>query len=194
MRQLVVPAHELRWLGRGWLGAGIVTVAVGLALGSPGDLAGLEIAASALVFALSLGGAVGGLVLGVRTGPSILYRRIFDIAPPPPPEARGEPHATTARRAVATALVVGVGLLAAAAFALPVTLILLGRPKHALFDHLPQIAALVAGCWMLAAGAIALRVATWIELWQGNRQKVVVCAPLHSGLLRHVYYAAERAE
>src|SRR5207253_2993135 len=84
-----------------------------------------------------------------------------------------------------------VGLAAAAAFLLPVTEVLIGRPKHALLHHLGQLTALVAGGWMLAAGAIALSVADWFRRWQLQNERVLLCAPLHSGLLRHVYYAAE---
>jgi hypothetical protein len=194
VRPLVVAAHELRWLGRGWLAAGVVTLGAVVVSGSLGELTALEVAAVALVFGLSLGGAIGGLVLGVRTGPPILYRRIFDIAPPPPPDARGESRRTTARRAVWTALAAGVFLALGAALALPATLILLGTPRHELLDHLPQAAGLVASGWLLVAGAVALEVATWFERWQRLHERVIVCAPLHSGLLRHVYYAAERAE
>jgi hypothetical protein len=194
VRPLVVAAHELRWLGRGWLAAGVATLGAVLVSGSLDRLSTLEVAAVALVFGLSLGGAIGGLVLGVRTGPPILYRRIFDLAPPPPVEASGEDRRATARRAVLTALGAGAGLAVGAALALPITLVLLGTPRHDLLDHLPQATALVAGCWMLAAGAVAMQVTVWIERWQGLRQKVILCAPLHSGLLRHVYYAAEPAE
>jgi hypothetical protein len=193
VRPLVVASHELRWLGRGWLAAATVTLAAVLGSRSLGDLAGLEVGACGLVFGLAVGGSVGGLVLGVRTGPPILYRRIFDLAPPPPASARSERPEITARRAVATALVGALGLAAAAVFVLPVTLVLLGRPKHDVLDHLPQAAGLVAGCWMVVAGAVALRVAEWIRRWQSFSEKLVLCAPLHSGLLRHVYYAAEPA-
>jgi hypothetical protein len=191
VRPLVVAAHELRWLGRGWLGAGVVTLGADLVSGSLADLGTLDVAASALVFGLALGGAAGGLVLGVRTGPPILYRRIFDLAPPPPVGARGEDHRATARRAVRAALAAAAGLAVAAAFALVAAMVLLGKPKHDLLDQLPQAAALVAGCWMLVAGAVALRVALWFMRWERLRQRVVLCSPLHSGLLRHVYYAAE---
>lgn len=194
MGPLVVAAEELRWLGRGWCAAGLATLAAAVLSGSAGDLTRLEVAACALVFGLALGGAVGGLVLGVRTGPPILYRRIFDLAPPPPVGAGGESHRTTARRAVGVALATAVGLALASAAALVAALILLGAPQRDLFDHLPQASALVSGCWMLVAGLVALRVAVWFGRWERLRERVLVCPPLHSGLLRHVYYAAERAE
>ena len=190
----MVAAHELRWLSRGWLGMGAVILVAAVASRSLGDLTGIEVAACALVFALALGGAVGGLVLGVRTGPPILYRRIFDLAPAPPPEARGENPAVTARRAVGTSLMGSAFLIAGAAFLVPLTMVLLGRPKHALLDHLPQAVALVASCWMIATGTIASRVSIWFRRWEEGSERLVLCAPLHSGLLRHVYYAAKRAE
>jgi hypothetical protein len=164
-----------------------------LVLTSGSQLTALEGVTSVVAFGVSVGAAGGRLVLGVRTGPSILYLRIFERAPAPPPGARGEAARATAVRAIAAALAVAAGLLLAAAVLLALTLTLVGEPQSRLFDHLPQLSALVAAGWMLVVGVVARRVAVWFARWEQRRGKVLVCPRLHSGSLRPVYYAAARA-
>jgi hypothetical protein len=190
----VVAARELRWLGWAWCAAGVAALGAGLAAGSVARLGTLEAAASVLVFGLSVGGSLGGLLLGVRTPPPILYLRIFDIAPEPPPHARGEAPRTTALRAVAAALAEVLPLMLLSALALAVTLLLIGEPQDELPDQLAQITAFVTGGWLLVAATIALRVAAWVTRWERLRGKVLICPPLHSGRLSHVYYAAAPAD
>ncbi len=151
---------------------------------------------AAVVFVISVGSAIGGLVLGVRTGPVISYKRIFDIAPPPPVGAEPEAAAITAARAAALALVSVAGMAIVAAVLLVITLAVLGTPRAEIMEHLVPTAGLVAAGWALVCGLVALRVAAWFARWQRRREKVILCRPLMSGTMRHVYYVAvaERAE
>jgi len=191
---LVVAVKELRWIGRTTCVAGAVALAAGLVAHSLTEVTGLEAVVSGAVFGISTGAAVGSLVLGVRTGPSILYLRIFELAPAPPADARGEPPRATAVRGIAAGLAAGLGLLLAAAILLGATLGLTGESADEFVKRLAVLTALVAGAWMLVLGAIALRVGVWFGRWEARRGKVLVCPRLHSGMLRHVYYAAAPAE
>jgi hypothetical protein len=188
---VLVPAvRELRWTGRTWLLAGMLGLAADVALGSLGSLPVAEVYGAALVFVVSVGSAIGGLVLGVRTGPLISYKRIFDIAPPPPPEAEPEPSVHTASRAVAIALASTAGMALVAAVVLTMTLGVLGTPRHEILERLAPTAGLVASGWAIVSGLVALRVAAWFARWQRPRGKVILCRPLVSGTMRHVYYVA----
>jgi hypothetical protein len=191
---LVVARRELRWIGRTACAAAVVTLAGGLVAPALTHVTALEAVVSALVFGISASSAVGSLVLGVRTGPSILYLRIFELAPAPPPESRGEPPRATAGRGIGAGLAASAGLALAAVLLLGATLALTGESQDALVKRVPVLSALVAGAWMLVLGVITLRVAAWFERWEARRGKVLVCPRLHSGMLRHVYYAAARAD
>lgn len=149
-----------------------------------------EAYAAAVVFVLSVGSAVGGLVLGVRTGPLISYKRIFEIAPPPPVEAEAEAAPATAGRAVAVALAGVAGMAIVAAVVLVMTLGVLGTPRAEILEHLAPTAGLVAAGWALVSGLVTLRVAAWFARWQRPRGRVILCRPLTSGTMRHVYYVA----
>ena|SRR5437588_1704991 len=194
MMPLVVARRELRWIGRTASAAGILILIGDLSARSLTHVTGVEAVVTALVFGISTSAAMGSLVLGVRTGPSILYVRIFELAPSPPADARGEPPRATAIRGVATGLAAAAGLLAAAAILLGATLGLTGESADVFVKRLPDLTALVAGGWLLVLGVIALRVAVWFGRWEARRGKVLICPRLHSGMLRHVYYAAARAE
>ena len=52
---------------------------------------------------LSLGCVLGALLLARRTGPDILYYRILEYAPPPPPGVPRETPGATTRRVLAPA-------------------------------------------------------------------------------------------
>lgn len=143
-----------------------------------------------LVFVLSVGSAVGGLVLGVRTGPLISYKRIFELAPPPPVDAEPEAAAATSARAVTVALASVVGMAIVASVALVMTLGVLGTPRPEILEHLAPTAGLLAGGWALVSGLVTLRVAAWFARWQRPRGRVILCRPLTSGTMRHVYYVA----
>ena len=188
---MLIPAvRELRWTGRTWLLAGALALAADVALGSIEQLPVAEAYGAAVVFVLSVGSAIGGLVLGVRTGPLISYKRIFDRAPPPPVEAQPEPAAQTASRAVAVALASTVGMAVGAAVLVAIALTVLATPREEILDHLAATAGLVAAGWALVCGAVTLRVAAWFARWQRPRGKVILCRPLASGTMRHVYYVA----
>lgn len=188
MKPLVVAARELLWLGRGSVATGLGLLGAGLLLRSPFDLTALEAVTGALVFGLFVAGAGGSLVLGVRSGPAILYRRTFERAPAPPADVRGEGPRATALRAVGTASIASIAVMTVAVVALAVALLLFGEPRNKLLTRLPQLALLVGAGWMLVLGTIALWVAVWFRRWERRWGKVLICPRRHSGLLGPIYY------
>lgn len=187
--RLVDAVRELVAVGRAWSVAGLVGVVAGVLLGRPGRLTGLEAFGTALVFLLTVGGALGGLVLGRRSGPQTEYRRILEVAPAPPESAQEEPARRTVGRGVVAALFTAIGMYVAATVTVAAALVGLGSPRDQLLDHLPVAAELVAAGWSLVCGVVALRVAAWFEYWQRTRGRRVLCRALTAGMMGHYYYA-----
>jgi hypothetical protein len=105
-------------------------------------------------------------------------------------EAEPEDAATTATRAVAVALAGVVGMAIVAAVVLVMMLAVLATPRAEILEHLAPTAGLVAAGWALVSGLVTLRVAAWFARWQRPRGRVILCRPLTSGTMRHVYYVA----
>lgn len=191
---LVSAAHELRWFGRMWATLAAVGLAADLASGAVFDLALLDVFATVLLFGFTVLATLARLFLGLRTQPEMQYARVFDRSPPPPPELPREPARRTASRAIWVAAGVAVLLAAGAAGALVITLVLIGRPRGEVFDHLAGAAGLVAAGWTFVCAAAAFRIAVWFQHWELRRRRVVLCRPLSSGRLGYVYFVAEAAE
>ena len=189
---LIVAVLELRWVGRVLSIVGGLVLAGALVAGPVAQLTLLELAAMLLVFWFGAVGSVAGVVLGKRSGPRSVYMQIFQRSPAPPATARWEPSRRTLVRSVCAALGLAAGQIVFAATGVAVTLVFMGTPRAEVFDHLPLAALLVTGGWALACGVCALGVASWFQRWQEPRGKVVLCRPLTSGMLAHVYYVADR--
>ena len=189
--RLVEAVGELVAVGRAWCVAGVVGLGSGVLMGRPGRLTELEALGTVLVFGLTLGAVLGGLVLGRRSGPQTEYRRILEIAPLPPAAAEQEPRGATSARAVIAALFTAVGMFVAATAVLAFVLVVLGSPREQLLDHLPVAAGLTAAGWTLVSGLAALRVAGWFDHWQRTRGRRVLCRALTAGMMGHYYYATQ---
>lgn len=185
---LLSAVHELVWVGRTWIVVGALGLAAGLVRGSPDQFTPLEAAGTVLLFGATVSGALAGVLLGRRSSPASLYAQIFDRAPGPPVRARREGYRETASRAIFAALGLVVAMTVVATIGLAATLVLMGKPRDEVLDHLAAGAELVAAGWTLVCGASALRVATWIGRWERRRRKVVLCRALLSGSMRPVYY------
>jgi hypothetical protein len=191
--QRLVPAvYELGWMARAFLGTAAVELGADAVLRSVAELSGRDLFAGLLVFGLPSFAILTTLVLGRRTDAPILYAQIFDRAPGPPPEARVEAGGTIARRAVMAVIALALGMLIPAAFGIAFLLVMMGTPRDDLLQHLPVATGLVAAGWMLLCGLVALRISQYFARWEQRRGKVVLCRPLASGTMRHVYYAANR--
>ena len=189
---LIAAVLELRWVGRVLSLLGAVILGGALAAGPVARLTLLEVAAILLVFWFGTAGSIAGVVLGKRSGPRSVYMQIFQRSPAPPPTARAEPSRRTLVRSVWAALGLAAGQVVFAATGMAVALVFMGTPRDQVFDHLALAALLVAGGWALVCGVCALGVASWFARWQEPRGKVVLCRPLTSGMLAHVYYVADR--
>jgi hypothetical protein len=189
VKPLVRADTELRALAAAWAAAAVLALAAALALGVEGFTL-LEVDATVIVLGLTVVCALGGVFLGRRTGPAHAYRQVFEYAPSPPPAARGESNGQTVRRALMVALATAAGALPIACFVLGLTLLVFGKPRSELLDHLPAAAALVASGWILVCAVAARVVAAWFERWERARGKVILCHPLRSGIAAHVYYVA----
>jgi hypothetical protein len=189
---LVLPVAELRWLSRTWLALGLIVLGADLASGSVGRLSLLEIAGSCGLLALSVAGSVAGMMLGLRTGPEMLYAQIFDRAPLPPGELELEAQGSTASRAGWAAIGVAICLSIGAPMGTAVVLVLTGTPAASVLDHLPAASALVAAGWILACSASADQLRRWFARWERRRDRVLICGALSSGRLAPVYYSAPR--
>jgi hypothetical protein len=187
MRPFVRAATELGSFGVLWCAAAVALVVAAVVAGA-GGLKDIEVVAVVLDLGLSVAAALGGLLLAKRTGPEILYARIFDRARVVP---RGvlehEPSRATALRAVSPGLSLVAGLLVAAPVLLVATLIILAEPRDEILDGLPAAALLVAGGWSLTAGAVSLRVAAYFRRWERRKRGLVLCHPRRAGLLSPVY-------
>ena len=187
-KPLIRAVTELRVLALTWLVTGLVTLAAALLLDSLGELSDLEVDGTALVFGLTVGCSLGAVLLGRRTGPAIAYRELFEIAPQPPRGARGESRRETARRTAMAAIASVAVFMVAALFGLALALLVMGKPREHILDHLPGAAALIAAGWMLVCATVAQVIAGWFERWQRQRGRVILCHPLRSGVVAHVYY------
>jgi hypothetical protein len=186
-KPLVRADTELRALAATWGAAGVITLAAALALGVD-RFTTLEVDGTVIVLGLSVVCALAGVFLGRRTGPVHAYMQLFEYAPAPPPTLRGESNAQTVRRALRVAIATAAGFLPVAFFLLAMALLVFGAPRSQLLDHLPAAAALIAAGWMLVCAAAARVVAAWFERWEQARGKVILCHPLRSGIVAHVYY------
>jgi hypothetical protein len=189
---LVTSAWELRCFGRAWIGVAVLVVAVDAALGGASDLLPVEIWACALLFFLTVAGALARAFLGLRTQPDMEYARVFDRSPAPPAGLRVEGRRSTANRAAWAATGIAVLLAVGAAAALVVMFILMGRPREHVLDHLAGAAGLLAAGWTLVCALASFRIAVWFrswEEWRGGR--TVLSRPLTSGRLDYVYYVAD---
>ena len=183
-----MPARrELMRFGWIWIAMGSALLAVAFASGTTTELDMAELILVAVLLGLSLGCVLGALLLARRTGPEILYYRILDRAPSPPPVPRETPGATT-RRVVPPAVTVVMSLLVAAFIAAGMMLVLGGQPRDEIGDDLPAATLLTAAGWTLTCGIVGLRVATYFTRWEGLRDAQVFCRPLKAGTMRPVYW------
>ena len=186
---LLVPArHELARFGWVWVALGAALVLVAVASGSTAELDRGELLLILVLVGLSLGCVLGALLLARRTGPDILYYRILDYAPPPPPVPRERPAETT-RRVIAPAIAVVLGLLVAALFGTVMALVVGGQPRSGIRDDVAGGTLLAGAAWTLTCGAAGLRIAGYFARWERLRGAVVLCVPLKAGTMRPVYWA-----
>jgi MFS family permease len=190
VKPLVRADSELRAFAAGWFATAAATLAAALALGI-GEFSQAEVNATTFVLGLSVACALAGLVLGRRTGPAIAYRQLFETAPAAPRRRLAESGRRTVRRALTVAVASWAGFIAVAFFVLALTLLVMGQPREELLDHLPAASGLVAGGWMLVCAGVTRLIARWFARWQRMRGKVILCHPLRSGMLAHVYYVGD---
>ena len=188
---MVSSAWELRCFGRTWAVAAVAAACGVVLAGGATDLSGLEISACALLFFLTVAGALARAFLGLRTQPDMEYARIFDRSPAPPATLRLEAGRSTASRAAWAAAGIAGLLAVAAAAALIVMFILMGEPREHVLDHLAGAAVLLAAGWTLVCALASFRIGVWFRRWEARRGRIVLCRPLTSGRLGYVYYVAE---
>lgn len=186
---LVPAARELSSFGWSWVALGAGLLAADFASGSVSTLDLAELTLVVVVLGLSLGGVLGALLLARRTGPEILYYRLLDKAPPPPPGVPRELPGATTRRVLPLAVAVSIGLVLAAFVAVGVMLALGGQPRSQIREDLAGGTLIVAAGWTLVCGAAGLRMANYFSHWQRLRAALVLCRPLKAGTMRPVYWA-----
>ena len=155
---------------------------------SLGGLEPITVGVSFSLLGISVACMLAALVLGQRTGPRILYARIFDRSPPAPPQLLVERPGRTAVRVVAPALALAVVLLMLAPVVTGGLLVFVGIPRADLRGQLPA-ALIVSGGWLLTASGVAFQVARYFEHWERWRGRTVLCRPLRAGAMRYVYLA-----
>ena len=187
-RPLVRVLPELRGAMLTWGIAGGIAVLAAFALGRLFYLAPIEYAATGTALFLPPAAAYASLMLGRRTPTFMLYRLILERAPAPPSQLVREEPRKTARRAAIAAISVGICLIPANALGLAFAEAAMGRTRSKIPDHLPEEAVLVTGIYMLAGAAAAWLVYTWISRWEAERRVAALCPPLHSGLMREIYF------
>ena len=185
---LVGSAWELRCFGRAWTVLGIAGAVAVVVAGGASDLVPIEIWAGAILFFLTVAGALARAFLGLRTQPDMEYAQIFDRSSPPPADRPVETGRTTAMRAAWAAVGIVVLLAVGAAITLIVALVLMGRPREHVLDHLAGAAGLLTAGWTLVCAGAAFRIALWFRRWEERRGRVVRCRPLLSGRMAYVYY------
>lgn len=185
---LLVPARqELVRFGWSWAALGSALLVAAIATGSTAELDATELTLILVFIGLSLGCALGAILLARRTGPDILYYRILDLAPPPPPVPR-EPSGATTRRVIPSAIGVVIGLLVAGFVGTGVVLVLGGQPRAEIGEDLAGGALLTAAGWTLTCGIVGLRMAAYFGRWERLRDAEVLCRPLKAGTMRPVYW------
>ena len=142
---LVASAWELRCFGRTWAVVAVVAAAGVVISGGVDDLSAIEVWACALLFFLTVAGALARAFLGLRTQPDMEYARVFDRSPAPPAGLRLETGRSTASRAAWAATGIAGLLVVGAAALLVVMFILMGTPREHVLDHLAGAAVLLAG-------------------------------------------------
>jgi MFS family permease len=186
---LLVPAtRELSRFGWIWTALGIALVVAAFATGAAAELDGGDATLILVLIGLSLGGVLGALLLARRTGPEILYFRILDRAPPPPPGVPRETPGATTRRVASPAIAIVLVLLGAGIVGAAMMLLLGGQPREEVNEDIPAGALIAAGAWTLACGVAGLRIASYFDRWQRLRDAVVLCRPLKAGTMRPVYW------
>ena len=184
-----MPARrELTRFGWLWTALGAALLAAAVGSGSTAELDSGELVLILVLLGLSLGCALGALLLARRTGPNILYYRILDRAPPPPPRVARETSGATTRRVIPPAITLVIGLLVVAFIGAGLILVLGGQPRDEIGEDLPGGTLLTAAGWTLTCGAAGLRMASYFARWERLRGAVVLCRPLKAGTMRPVYW------
>lgn len=192
---LVVPAaRELGRFGWVWLALGAVLLAVALASGAAWELDAGELMLTLALLGLSVSSVLGAALIARRTGPEILYYRILDRAPPPPPGVPCETRSATTRRVIPPAIALAIVLLVFAVPSVVAMLGLAGEPRPEILEDLPGGALLVSAGWTLTCGAAALRMGFYFKRWERLRHAQVLCEPLKAGTMRPVYWVERRGE
>jgi len=185
---LVPAARELSRFGWAWTALGLLLVAAAPVTGATDELDTAELTLILVLVGLSLACVFGALLLARRTGPEILYYRILDRAPPPPPGVPRETAGATTRRVIPPAIALALGLIGAGIVGATMMLLLGGQPRAGIQDDIPAGALIAAGAWTLACGGAGLRMASYFERWQRLRGAVVLCRPQKAGTMRPVYW------
>jgi hypothetical protein len=185
---LVPAARELAGFGWAWAVLGVALLVAAVASGATDTLDGAELALILVLVGLSIACVLGALLLARRTGPEILYYRILDKAPAPPPQVPRETAGGTARRVIPPAIALALGLIAVGFVATGMVLLLGGQPRAQISEDLAGGALIAAASWTLTCGAAGLRMAAYFTHWERLREAVVLCAPLKAGTMRPVYW------
>jgi hypothetical protein len=173
----------------GFLGG--LLVAADLAVGHLGRLTALEIADVIIVYGISTGTSLAAVALGRWTGPQILYRNILDRAPDPPPQAHREPPGRTRTRGLLIGGLTAVAFVGVAALSSAILLVVMGKDRQDVPNHLIAIAALIGGGWALACAGAAWTVRRWLERWERLRHQRILCPPLHAASFGEVYFTSD---
>jgi hypothetical protein len=190
-----VPAErELARFGWAWIVLGTALLLADVASGSVAELDSAELTLVLVLLGLSLGCVLGALLLARRTGPEILYFRILDFAPPPPPEVPLESPGATTRRVLPPAISLAIVLVLVGIVGVGMMLVVGGQPRSTIREDLAGGTLLVAAGWTLTCGAAGLRMASYFSHWQRMRDAVVLCRPLKAGTMRSVYWVARKSD
>lgn len=189
---LVPAARELARFGWTWTALGALLLVAAQATGAASRLDGAELTLILILFGLSSGCVLGALLLARRTGPDILYYRILEYAPPPPPGVPRETPGATTRRVLPPALALVLALVLVAVVAAGMMLALGGQPRDEIREDIPGGALIVAAGWTFVCGLAGLRMAAYFTRWQRMRTAVVLCVPLKAGTMRPVYWVEPR--
>jgi hypothetical protein len=190
---LIVPAaRELARFGWTWTVLAALLLVVAEVSGAASRLDSAELILILVLLGLSSGCALGAVLLARRTGPNILYYRILEYAPPPPPGVPRETPGATTRRVLAPAVALVLALVLIAVVAAGMMLALGGQPRGEIREDIPGGALIVSAGWTLVCGLAGLRMASYFTRWQRLRGAVVLCVPLKAGTMRPVYWVDPR--
>jgi hypothetical protein len=187
-RPIVHVVPELKGATVTWAILGGVAVLLAVALGRIFYLTPIEYAAMGTALFLPPAAGLTSLMVGRRTPTFMLYRLILERSPAPPVQLSRESDDRTRRRAAGAAVVLGLVLLGPIALGLAMSEAVMGRARSEIPDHLPEEAVLVVGVYMLVCAGVASLVRSWIARWQEQRSAAALCPPLHSGLIRPIYF------